>query len=179
MKFTIDMLDETARRELIENNNALGGMVYDDMEENEMYFISEQLRYIKPALKDWSIGPANYNYIIVNDALIFFDGLEELQTHYCTLPDDMTPELKKALAARDRFRCYDMSYNNLYQLSEWLDRKAQYFADCIAVYFTQCLNFSRDDMISYFLEFYAEERMDNDFYIENGKLYHTITREIA
>lgn len=179
MKFTIDMLDETARRDLIENNNELGGMVYDDMTETEMDFISEQLQYIKPALKNWSIGPANYNYIIVNDALMFFDGLEKLQECYCTLPDNITPELEKVLAARERFRYMDMSYSNYYRLSEWLDLKAQYFADCIAKYFTQCLDFSHDDMISYFLEFYADERMDRSFYIENGKLYQTITKEIA
>ena len=176
MKFTIDMLDTAARRELIENNHALAALVYDDMAENEMDHISDQLDYIKPALKNWSIGPVNHNYITVDDAIKFLDGLETLQENYCTLPDDMTQEINAALAARDRFRHYDMSYNNLYQLSEWLDRKAQYFADCIARYFERCLDFTHDDMISYFLDFYADERMDSSYYIENGKLYQTVTR---
>lgn len=178
MKFYIDMLDTAARRDLIENNYALGNMVYDDMIESEMYFISEQLEYIKPGLKDWSIGPANHNYIKVKDALLFLDGLEELQKNYCTLSDDMQPEIDRVLAARDRFRTIDMGYYNLYQLSEWLDRKAQFFADWIADYFTRCLDFDRASMIDYFLEFYAEERMDHTFYIENGKLYQSIIREL-
>ena len=179
MKFTIDMLDTAARRELIENNNGLGGMVYDDMTETEMLYISEQLHYIKPALKDWSIGPASHNYITVADALAFFDRLEELQEHYYTLPNDMMPEFRTVLAARDRFRDMDMSYGNLYQLSEWLDHKAQYFADCILRYFERCLDFTHDDMVEHFLEFYADARMDSSFYIENGKLYHTTTEEIV
>ena len=179
MKFTIEMLDTAARIELIESNHTLAGMVYDDMAENEMYFITDQLHYIKPALKNWSIGPASYNYIIVDDALMFFDGLEELQKNYCTLSDDMAPEISKALAARDRFRNMDMSYGNLHQLSEWLDHKAQYFADCMARYFERCLDFSHNDMVSYFLEFYADERMNDSYYIENGKLYQTITKVFA
>ena len=178
MKFTIDMLDTAARRELIENNHTLAAQVYDDMIENEMDHISEQLHYIKPALKNWNVGPASRNYITVDDALVFLDGLETLQENYCTLPDDMTPEISKALAARDRFRNMDMSYGNLYQLSEWLDRKAQYFADCIAQYFERCLDFSHNDMVSYFLEFYADERMSSGYYIENGKLYQTVTKEL-
>jgi hypothetical protein len=178
MKFTIDMLDTAARLELIENNYTLSGMVYDDMAENEMSYIDEQLQYIKPGLKEWSICPASYNYITVDDALLFLDGLEKLQQYYCTLPDTMTTEINTVLAARDRFRNMDMNYSNLYQLSKWLDRKAQYFADCMAQYFERCLDFSHNDMVSYFLEFYADERMYNSFYVENGKLYQTITREV-
>lgn len=178
MKFTIDMLDNAARRELIEKNWELGGMVYDDMAETEMHYISEQLNYIKPALKSWNIGPATHNYITVNEALLFLDCLEDLQEAYCTLPQDMIAQINIVFAARDRFRRYDMSYSNLYQLSEWLDKKAQYFADCIAQYFTNCLDFTHADMVEYFVDFYSYERMDNSFYIENGKLYQTITREI-
>ena len=179
MKFTINMLDDAARRELIENNHTLGGMVYEDMTEGEMHYIIEQLDHVKPGLKNYSVGPASHNYLIVDDALAFLDGLEEMQKAYCTLPDSMEAEIKTVLAARDRFRSYDMSYNNLYQLSDWLDRKAQYFADHIAQYFERCLDFSHADMVSYFLEFYADERMDSSYYIENGKLYRTVTREIA
>ena len=177
MKFTIDMLNEAARIELIESNHALADLVYNDMAETEMLFIDEQLHYIKPGLKEWSICPSSYNYIVVDDALLFLDGLEELQQHYYTLPDDMADEINKTLAARDRFRDMDMSYGNMYQLSEWLNRKAQYFADCMAQYFERCLDFTHLDMVSYFLEFYADERMDRGFYMENGKLYQTVTKK--
>lgn len=175
----IHELTDNEKRELIENNNALSNMVYDDMLENEMNFISEQLDVIRKSLKNYSIGPYNRNIIIVSDALKFLDGLETLQENYCTLPDDMNDEIKSVLDARDRFRSIDMSYNNLYNLSVWLDQKAQYFADCITDYFSSCLDPSRDDMISYFIEFYADERMDESYYIKNGILYQTITKQIA
>lgn len=178
MKY-IHELTENEKRELIENNGALQNMVYDDMIENEMYFISEQLDHIRAGLRDYSIGAYNNNIIIVSDALKFLDGLETLQENYCTLPDAMQLEINRVLAARDRF--YTMSYNNKNYdaLDAWIDKKAQYFADCITDYFSRCLEPSRDDMISYFIEFYADERMDETYYIKDGILYQTITKQIA
>ena len=178
MKY-IHELTDNEKRALIENNATLQNMVYDDMIENEMYFISEQLNYIAPGLRDYSVGAYNRNIIIVSDALKFLDGLEELQKNYCTLPDDLQPEIDRVLKARDRFRVMDMNYNNLYNLSCWLDQKAQYFADRITDYFSRCLEPSRDDMISYFIEFYADERMDESYYIKDGILYQNIIKKIA
>ncbi len=178
MKYIYELTDNE-KRELIENNTALQNMVYDDMIDTESDFITEQLDCIRAGLRDYSIGAYNRNIIIVSDALKFLDGLEQLQKKYCTLPDDMQPEIDHVLKARDRFRVMDMSYNNLYMLSEWLDKKAQYFADCITDYFSSCLEPSRDDMISYFIEFYADERMDDSFYIDNGVLHQTITKQLA
>lgn len=178
MKY-INQLTDNEKRELIENNSALQNMVYDDMIENEMYFISEQLDYIRAGLRDYSVGAYNNNIIIVSDALKFLDGLETLQKNYCTLPDAMQPEIDRVLAARDRF--YLMSYNskNYDMLDAWIDEKAQYFADCITDYFSSCLDPSRADMIEYFIEFYADERMDKSYYIKDGILYQTITKQIA
>ena len=178
MKYIHELTDEE-KRELIKNNSALVNMVYEDMNENEMYFISEQLNYIAPGLRDYSIGPYNRNIIIVSNALKFLDGLEALQKNYCTLPDDLQPEIDRVLEARNRF--YLMSYNNKNYdtLDAWIDKKAQYFADCITDYFSSCLDPTRDEMIEYFIEFYADERMDNSFYIDNGILYQTITKQIA
>lgn len=179
MKY-INQLTDNEKRALIEKNSALANMVYDDMIENEMHFISEQLDHIRSGLRDYSIGAYNRNIMIVSDALAFLDGLEELQKCYCTLPDDMQPEIDRVLSARDRFRTLDMSYKNLYNLSDWLDKKAQYFADCITDYFSTCLDPVRADMIEYFIEFYADERMDETYYINNsGVLCQTITKIIA
>lgn len=178
MKY-IHELTENEKRELIENNNALANMVYDDMIENEMYFISEQLDHIRDGLRDYSIGAYNRNFMIVSDAVEFLHGLQKLQECYCTLPDSMKNEIERVLEARDRYLYNDMSYDNYYMLGDWLDQKAQYFADCITDYFSSCLEPTRADMIEYFIEFYADERMDNSFYIENGILYQTITKQIA
>ena len=178
MKY-IHELTDNEKRTLIENNSALANMVYDNMIDNESDFITEQLNCIRAGLRDYSIGAYNNNIMIVSDALKFLDGLEILQKNYCTLPDDMHDEIKRVLLARDRFLYNDMNYDNYYMLSDWLDKKAQYFADCITDYFSSCLDPSRDDMISYFIEFYADERMDDSFYIDNGILYQTITKQIA
>lgn len=178
MKY-IHELTDNEKRELIETNGALANMVYDDMIDCEMDYITEQLNFIAPGLRDYEIGPYNRNVIIVSNAIKFLDGLETLQKNYCILPDDMNDEIKRVLAARDRF--YLMSYNNKNYdiLDAWIDEKSQYFADCITDYFSSCLDPSRDDMISYFIEFYADERMDDSFYIDNGILYQTITKQIA
>lgn len=172
-------LTENEKRALIENNSALANMVYDDMLENEMDFISEQLTYIAPGLRDYSIGAYNYNYMTVGNSVKFLDGLEQLQKCYCTLPDAMQHEIDRVLAARDRFYLMDYNNKNYDSLDAWIDKKAQYFADCITDYFSSCLDPSRDDMISYFIEFYADERMNEAYYIENGELYQTITKKIA
>lgn len=179
MKF-IYQLTDNKKRELIENNVELQNMVYDDMINCEMDFISEQLNHIAAGLRDYRIGPYGYNYITVGNSVKFLDGLEKLQLYYCTLPDRMTTEINSVLSARDRF--YSMSYNNKnYDMLEaWIDKKAQFFADCITDYFSNCLDPSHDDMISYFIEFYADERMDETYYInDTGALCQTITKIIA
>ena len=178
MKY-IHELTDNEKRTLIEENSALQNMVYDDMIEGEMHFITEQLHYIAPGLRDYSIGSYNYNYITVGNSVKFLDGLETLQKNYCTLPDDMNDEIKRVLEARDRYLYNDMSYDNYYMLGDWLDQKAQYFADCITNYFSSCLDPTHDDMIEYFIDFYADERMDETYYIENGILYQTTTKVIA
>ena len=162
MKY-INQLTDNEKRELIENNTALQNMVYDDM----------------IGLRDYSIGSYNYNYITVGNSVKFLDGLETLQQCYCTLPDHMNNEIKRVLAARDRF--YLMSYNNKNydDFDAWIDKKAQYFADCITDYFSRCLDPTHDDMVNYFIEFYADERMDKTYYIKDGILYQTITKQIA
>ena len=178
MKY-IHQLTDNEKRELIENNSALANMVYDDMIDGEMNFITEQLHYIAPGLRDYEIGSYNYNYMTVGNSVKFLDGLEELQKHYCTLPDDMHDEIKRVLEARNRFYLMDYNNKNYDMLDAWIDKKAQHFADCITNYFSSCLDPTRDDMINYFIEFYADERIDESFYIENGILYQTITKQIA
>lgn len=179
MKF-IYQLTDNEKRELIENNSVLANMVYDDMIETETHFISEQLDYIRAGLRDYRIGSCNYNYMTVGNSVKFFDGLEKLQKYYCTLPDRMATEINAVFAARDRF--YSMSYNNKNYdlLDSWLDEKAQYFADCICDCFSSCLDPSHGDMIEYFIDFYADERMDETYYInDSGVLCQTITKIIA
>lgn len=179
MKY-IHELTDNEKRELIESNDTLASMVYDDMIDGEMYFISEQMEYIRSGCNDWRIGANNYNYITVSDTERFLWGLEELQKTFCTLPDAMQPEINRVLAALNRCLYKDMSCDNYNRLSIWLDEKAQYFADCIADYFTRCLDPSRDDMISYFLDFYADERMGESCFIDDdGALYQTITKKFA
>lgn len=178
MKY-INQLTDDEKRALIEENGALQNMVYDDMIDSEQYFISEQLNYIAPGLRDYSIGSYNYNYLTVGNSVKFLDGLETLQKNYCTLPDSMNDEIKRVLAARERFYLMDYNNKNYDSLDAWIDKKAQYFADCIAEYFTSCLDPDRESMIEYFIGFYADERMDESFYIDNGILYQTITNRIA
>lgn len=178
MKY-INQLTDNEKRALIENNSALQNMVYDDMIEGEMLFVSEQLNYIAPGLRDYSIGSYNYNYLTVGNSVKFLDGLEKLQQYYCTLPDRMTTEIYTVLAARERFYLMDYNNKNYDMLDAWIDEKAQYFADCICNYFSSCLDPSHDDMVNYFIEFYADERMDETYYIKDGILYQTITKQIA
>ena len=179
MKFIYQLTDDE-KRALIAGNSALQNMVYDDMFDNEMDFITEQLNYIAPGLRDYSVGAYGYNYLTVGNSVKFLDGLETLQKNYCTLPDDLQPEIERVFAARDRF--YEMSYNNSNYdlLDSWLDKKAQFFADRISKYFSACLDPAYDDMINYFIEFYADERIDETFYInDSGVLCQTITKIIA
>ena len=68
MKY-INELTDNEKRELIENNNALQNMVYNDMNDNECDFISEQLEYLLKGCRDYHIAPYTHNYIIVSDAL--------------------------------------------------------------------------------------------------------------
>src|SRR5437764_5217530 len=61
--------------EVFNANNKLEEKVLDDMIESEMFWIGEQLDYIRSAMKDWSIGPDNRSYITVRDSEAFIEGV--------------------------------------------------------------------------------------------------------
>ena len=159
-------LNQDELKRVFENNNKLQVEVIEDIEESEMFWISEYLDPIKKSLSDWSIGFHNHNYIKIKDTRLFLEGLELIQESFELLRGSLTEEIKKVIEKLNVL--YDMDYNNrnYHNLEDWIDNKVECLANELVKSFNSLTDYNSGDIESYFLDFYVEERMHKDFYID-------------
>lgn len=145
-------------------NQKLRDDIYDDMIENEMFYIGEQLDYLSDGLSHWSIGAYNHNYIKISDPSDFISALDAVEKAIPILIDKETPKLKYALELSDKYRFSEMYSDEYYELEEELEEVAEELADIVVGRFTDILNdCSKEEyQIDYFIEFYSNSRLDGD-----------------
>lgn len=161
-------VEKLSKEELVkvfEANAELREAVYDDMVDSEMFWISEQLNYIKDSLQDWSIGVYNHNYISVKDIDGFIDGLIEMDKAVPLFED--AKQIFEVERMRNEFynkNCYDEDYE---EAEEELEKAIKDLAQEVVKQFEKrlagCLD--RDNQLEYFLDFYYDARM------ESGSMY--------
>jgi hypothetical protein len=180
-------INELSREELqkvYDNNNKLQYAVYEDFEESQMFWVSEMLEYLKDSLKSWSIGFNNRDqHIRVKDFEKFVYCVEDLQKDTGFLPDDkahVIEDAKKAIQEYDAKQNDDIERD----MSEWDKIESDYeemqeeFTDEILSQFNKCCDYKQSDIEDYFFEFYSNERMDEDYYIDDDFiLYEHISYE--
>ena len=145
-------------------NQKLRDDIYDDMIETEMFYIGEQLDYLRDGLSDWNIGAYNRNYIEISDPSDFISALDAVEKAIPILIDKETPKLKYALELNDKYRFSEMYSDEYYELKEELEEVAEELADIVVGRFTDILDgCSKEEyQIDYFIEFYSNSRLDGD-----------------
>lgn len=187
-KFIEEMTKEE-RTEVFNKNTGLQHKVLDDMQDSEMDWIGEKLDYIREHLSDWSVGTGARPYIYASTMngtrtmSGILEGLKKMDAEVPAFGDDKAAEvignLEKAI---DEYFDAESDRDDYDDLEEAAEKAVQTALDELAAQFEKDLNYcyDSDTQLSYFLEFYADARMDDEetFYIipEEGtyKLYEDV-----
>ena len=161
-------VEELSKEELVKvfkANARLQKAVYADMVDSELFWIGEQLDYIKDSLQDWSIGVYNHNYISVKDIDGFIDGLIEMNKEVPLFED--TKQIFEVDRMINEFYikdCYDEDYE---EAEKELEKAIKDLTEKVVRHFEERLDWclDRDNQLEYFLDFYYDARM------ESGAMY--------
>ena len=166
----LNELNQEELRHVFENNSKLQEKVFDDMFNNADFWCGEYLICWNRRGIDYSIGWDRGTYFKCTDKNYFIDGLKEVQHIYCFLDDkynDKIEHVEKLLNKLDYlyYNSSEENYNRLEtRIDELIEELENACYDRFMNEYEYCFN--SKNQLDYFLEFYAAERMDNDFYVD-------------
>lgn len=149
-------------------NSELQHEVLNDMIETEMNYVGDQLDYFRESLKDYSVGTSSHIYLDVKEEKErnFIHGVMNLQNDYCFLPDDdeFIAQVAEKIEQYENVESYSDEY---YSLQNEVEQLTKQLTEKIAQQFKENLHgcYDRDAQLSYFLDFYRHERLNQDAYI--------------
>ena len=173
-------LNELDREELIrvfENNSKLQEKIFDDMFDNAAFWCGEYLDCWNRTGIDYSIGWGRGTYFKCTDKNSFLAGLEKVQEWYCFLADEYDKTIKYCRKLINKTYYLSLSETNLKRLENRIDELIEELENACYKRFMSEYEYCFDskNQLDYFLEFYAAERMDGNFYIdENYSLYEHV-----
>lgn len=154
---------------VFENNSKLQEQVFNDMFNNAAFWCSEYLDCWKSGGIDYCIGWDRGSYFNVTDWRLFIDGLKEAQRDYCFLADEYNKKIEyvEKLLNRLDYLYYNSSEENYNRLETRIDELIEELKNTcynrLMDEYEYC--FDSKNQLDYFLDFYAAERIDNDFYV--------------
>ena len=143
-------------------------MVLNDMFDNAAFWCSEYLDCWKKGI-DYCIGWDRGTYFRILNEDDFLDGLEKAQKDYCFLADEYneTIEYCRKLVNRLDEIGYTLSIDNEDRLTnrknELLEELENACYKRFMLEYETC--FEKENQIEYFVEFYVDARLDNNFYV--------------
>ena len=167
-------------KKVFDKNEKLRYDVKNDMVKNEMFWIEEQMDYLRDSLSSWSIGQCNRNqHITVKNPSDFIYNLAELQKSVPVLPIEYDDYIKEAIDLVEKYRSVDMYSNEYDELEERIEKIANELADAVKNQYTKILDdYCLDDKYAkeHFIEFYVDNRMDDTFYINDDyELFESVS----
>lgn len=156
-------------KKVFEVNSKLQEKVFDDMFESVNFWNGEYLECWQRGAIDYCIGWDRGTYFICKDKDLFIEGLEKAQHTFCFLADEYnkTIEYVKKLINRLNEFYYDLSEKNYDRLENRIDELIEELENAcykrFIIEYESC--FDSDYQLDYFLDFYASERLDENFYI--------------
>ena len=164
---------------VFENNSGLQEKVFNDMFNNADFLCSDYLHRWKRGGIDYYIGWDRGTYFRSKDNALFIDGLKKAQHVYCFLADEYNKKIEyvEKLLNRLDYLYYNSSEENYNRLETRIDELIEELENACYKRFMDEYEYCFDskNQLEYFLEFYADERMDGDFYIdENYLLYEHV-----
>lgn len=164
---------ELNREELVkvfENNSKLQEKVFDDMFENADFWNGEYLDCWKRGAVDYSIGYDRGTYFKATNYYLFIEGLKDSQKMYGFLADKYNSKIEyveKLINRFDELQFTEISDLNYTRLETRIDELIRELENACYKRFLEEYEycFDRENQLNHFVEFYAAERMDNNFYI--------------
>ena len=145
-----------------------------------MLWIEHFLISLKDDLKDWSLSSfdANNKMLVKNDSCSFVFEISEVFSSFDISDEDkeMVEYTKRISEIVNNF--YSSSTNKIEKLIDILNKNNQILADKLLKIFVTALEsaYIYEYQLEYFLEFYIDGKMNDDFYIDdNYILYKTET----
>ena len=155
---------------VFENNSKLQEQVFEDMFDNADFCCGEYLDCWNREGIDYCIGWDRGTYFNAKDWGMFLEGLEEAQKTFCFLADNYNPLIEKAWKLYDKYtyHAYDFSDLNYERIENRLTDIIETLEDACYKRFMDEYEYCFDskNQLDYFLDFYAAERMNTDFYID-------------
>lgn len=163
---------------VFENNSKLQEKVFEDMFDNADFCCREYLDCWKSGAIDYCIGWDRGTYFRSKNNELFIDGLKKAQDIYCFLADEWNSKIDyvEHLITRLNNLVYwdevnEERLNN--RIDELIEELETACYDRFMSEYEYC--FDSKNQLDYFLEFYAAERMDADFYVdENYMLFEHV-----
>lgn len=178
MKKYIGDLDLEQLKKVLSSNQSLQYDVLNDMIETEHLYIEDYMYSIKDSLVNWSIGTCAHCSLTVNFNKMreFLEGTKEIQYSYGLLNSEELG-VEKLIGKVDELYDMNMYSDEFYELENELFNKVQGLADQIAREFDRYFNglYDSETQEGYFMEFYAENRLDEGCYInlnDNDYILH-------
>lgn len=156
-------------KKVYEKNDKLQELVFNDMFDNAAFWCGEYLDCWKKGI-DYSIGWDRGTYFKCTDNEYFIDGLKIAQKAFCFLADEWDEKIayvERLIDRLDNLVYWDevneeRLTNRIDELIEELENACY---DRFMCEFESC--FDHKNQIDYFLDFYWDARMDEDFYIND------------
>ena len=155
---------------VFENNSKLQEKVFNDMIDNAGFWCDEYLDCWKSGGIHYCIGWDRGTYFKCTDREYFIDGLKKAQKDHYFLADkynDKIEYVENLLNKLDNlyYNSSEENYNRLEtRINELIEELETACYDRFMSEYEYCFN--SENQLNYFLEFYAAERMDNDFYVD-------------
>jgi len=179
----IDELTTEELRKVFQNNAKLQNEISEDMQESEMFWAGEILDVLNEygGLSSWDIGFCNRNqHITAKDGKEreFIEGVKKAQKDYGFLPDGENVYIEYVDELIMEWKNVDMYSDEYVDLEEKIAEHISNIERLLTEQFTKNLDgllgtYEED----YFLEFYADARMDGDYHVnmETFELFECVS----
>ena len=155
---------------VFENNSKLQEKVFDDMFDAADFWNGEYLDCWKRDAINYSIGWDRGTYFKSKDNVLFIDGLKKAQRNHYFLDDKYNNKIEhvEKLLNKLDYLYYNSSEENYNRLETRIDELIEELENACYKRFMSEYEYCFDskNQLDYFLNFYADERMDNDFYVD-------------
>jgi hypothetical protein len=158
-------------KEVYNKNQNLQEEVFDDMVETAAFWCSEYLACWNNRGINYCIGWDRGTYFKCTDREYFIEGLKSVQRMFGFLADEWNEKIKyiEKLLTKLDYLYYNSSAENYDRVEARIDELIKELE--MACYkwlmseYEDC--FDNENQLDYFLNFFADERMDDSFYVDD------------
>lgn len=163
-------------KKVYENNQKIQNIIFDELAEDANFWVGEYLNNFKRGTINYSFSVDGYgDFLTVKNIELFVEGLNSSEASFRWLPD-YTEKIERLEALVNRYNevGYTLSIDNDNRLRNKIDELTDVLRielfNVIRSEYNSC--YDTENAISYFIEFYVDERMDDSYYIDDNYIFY-------